>query len=90
MPKACDLKQREVINITNAQRLGYVYDVDIEFETGKIRSLIIPNRKGLFGFFSKKNDYIIPWDKIVAVGTEIILVKLDTPNSHILTKISEK
>lgn len=78
MVRACDLKQREVINVVNAERLGYVYDVDIEFETGRIRSLIIPNRRGVFGFFSKRNDYVIPWEKIVAVGREIVLVRMDS------------
>ena len=77
MVRACDLKQREVINVINAERLGYVYDVDIEFETGRIRSLIIPKRQGIFGIFSKKNDYVIPWERIVAVGKDIVLVKID-------------
>lgn len=77
MVRACDLKQREVINITNAERLGYVYDVDIDFNTGAIRSIIIPNRRGFFSLFTKRNDYIIPWEKIVAVGREIILVKME-------------
>ncbi len=77
MVRACDLKQREVINIVNAERLGYIYDVDIDFETGKILSIIIPGRRGLFNFFSKRNDYIIPWDKIITVGRELVLVRLD-------------
>ena len=78
MVRACDLKQREVINIVNAERLGYIYDVDIDFESGKIRSIIIPNRRGLIGFFTKRNDYIIPWEKIIAVGREIVLVKMES------------
>lgn len=77
MIRACDLKQREVINIITAERLGYITDVDIDFETGKIRSVIIPNRRGILGFLSKKNDYVVPWKNIVTVGREIVLVKLD-------------
>lgn len=77
MVRACDLKQREVINIADAERLGYVCDIDIEFETGRILSLIIPRRNGLFGAFFRRNDYIIPWDNVVAVGKDIILVKTD-------------
>ena len=78
MVRACDLKQREVINVVNAERLGYVYDVDIEFKTGRIRSLIIPNKKNAFGFFVKRNSYVIPWEKIVAVGQDVILVRMDS------------
>ncbi len=77
MVRACDLKQREVINIVNAERLGYIYDVDIDFETGKINSVIIPGRRSIFNLFSKRNDYIIPWDKIITVGRELVLVRLD-------------
>ena len=77
MVRACDLKQREVINIVNAERLGYIYDVDIDFETGKITSVIVPGRRNIFSFFSKRNDYIIPWDKIITVGRELVLVRLD-------------
>jgi len=76
--RAYDLKQREVINIVNAERLGYIYDVDIDFESGRIRSIIIPNRRGPLGWFTKRNDYIIPWEKIVAVGHEIVLVRLES------------
>ena len=78
MVRACDLKQREVINIVDAERLGYVYDVDIEFETGRILSLIIPRRKGCLGAFFGHSDYTIPWENIVAVGKDIILVKTDS------------
>ena len=77
MLRACDLKQREVINTVNAERLGYVYDVDIDFETGRIRSLIIPKKKGIFGGIFGRCDYVIPWESIVAVGSEIVLVKID-------------
>lgn len=77
MVRACDLKQREVINIVTAERLGYITDVDIDFETGKIRSVIIPARYGILGFFTKKNDYVIPWEKIVTVGRDIVLVKME-------------
>lgn len=76
MVRACDLKQREVINIVNAERLGYINDVDIDFESGKVRSIIIPNRHGFLGWIFKRNDYIVPWEKIVTVGREIILVKI--------------
>ena len=77
MVRACDLKQREVINIVNAERLGYIYDVDIDFNTGKITSVIVPGRRNIFNFFSKRNDYIIPWDNIVTVGRELVLVKME-------------
>lgn len=74
MIRACDLRQKEVINVCGAQRLGYVYDVDIDFESGNIKSIIIPAKNKLMRAFSKNKDYVIPWDKIICVGDDIVLV----------------
>ena len=78
MVRAYDLKQREVIDINTAERLGYIYDVDIDFEKGKITSVIVPKRHGILRFLSKKNDFIIPWENIVAIGKEVVLVRCES------------
>ena len=75
--RSYDLKQREVIDIVSAERLGYVHDLDVDYETGKITAIIVPGKGGIFRFFSKPREYIIRWDRIVAIGREIILVRLD-------------
>lgn len=76
MLRACDLRQKEVINVCNASRLGYVYDVEINFETGNIDAIIVPGRSKILGILGKRDDYIIPWDDIVKVGEELVLVEL--------------
>lgn len=40
--KGLDFKHKEVINITNGKRLGYVQDVCADLETGTITSIIVP------------------------------------------------
>lgn len=72
-----DLKQREVIDIISARRLGYIHDVDVDFETGRITSIIVPGRFGGLQLFGKRSEYVIPWDRIVAVGRDLVLVRLD-------------
>ena len=76
MLRACDLRQKEVINIINASRLGYVYDVEINFETGNIDAIIVPGKPRILGVIGKKDDYVIPWDNIVRVGEDIVLVEM--------------
>ncbi|MBP3360569.1 MAG: YlmC/YmxH family sporulation protein [Clostridia bacterium] len=71
MLRSCDLRQKEVINIRTAERIGYIEDVDIDFETGRILSVIIPKHRI---FFLKRDDFVIPWESIVHVGRELILV----------------
>lgn len=54
---------------------GYVQDVEADFETGKITAIIVPGSNKIFTLGSK-NDVVIPWDKIVRIGDDIILVEI--------------
>ena len=43
--KGLDFKHKEVININNGKRLGFVQDVCADLETGAITSIIVPGEK---------------------------------------------
>ena len=74
--KGLDFKHKEVINIKNAQRLGFVQDVTADLSTGNITSIIVPgSSKFLSGFFSQ-DEISIPWTSIKCIGEEIILVEI--------------
>ena len=71
-----ELRQREVINILDGKRLGTIKDVDLDLEEGKIKSLILPGQKEkTFFFFGRSEDLIIPWEKVIRVGVDVILVE---------------
>ena len=74
MTTVSELQKKEVINIHTGERLGFVYDIEIDEENGKIISLRIPAPNKLFNFFTKNEDYIIPWDSIKKIGNDIILI----------------
>ena len=74
--KGMDFKHKEVINITDGTRLGYVQDVCADFNTGNITSIIVPGSSKPFSFLSANNDVIIPWNKIKCIGENVILVEL--------------
>ncbi len=69
-----NLRQKEVINIRTAEKLGFIRDVEINFEDGSIETVIIPKRGGIFKLFSQEKEYEISWDNIVKIGREIVLV----------------
>ncbi len=75
--KVLDFKHKEVVNITDGKRLGYVQDVCADLESGIITSIIVPggNNK-LFNMFSQSNDIVIPWQKIKCIGEDLILVEI--------------
>ena len=74
--KGLDFKHKEVVNITDGKRLGFVQDVTANLETGIITSIIVPGNSKLFNLFSSGNDIIIPWEKIKCIGEDIILVEI--------------
>ena len=74
--KGLDFKHKEVINIKDARRLGYVQDVTADLETGTITSIIVPGNNKMFNIFSTNNEIVIPWNKIKAIGEDIILVDI--------------
>ncbi|MHC1747390.1 MAG: YlmC/YmxH family sporulation protein [Cellulosilyticaceae bacterium] len=74
--RICDMKQKEIINTTDGSRLGYICDVEIDWEEGKIKKVIVPGPGKVMGIFGRDMEYIIPWEKIKKIGEDIILVEL--------------
>ncbi len=77
MYRSSELKQKEVINISDGRRLGFVNDVEINLENGKVDAIIIPAGNRFLGFMGKDNEYVIPWERVKKIGEDIILVDMD-------------
>lgn len=76
--RASELRVLDVINITDGRRLGHLYDIDLDADSGQIRALVVPSeRQSWFAFFrSAGPDIEIPWSCIVKIGIDVILVEL--------------
>ncbi|MBQ9659515.1 MAG: YlmC/YmxH family sporulation protein [Clostridia bacterium] len=75
--KGLDFRHKEVINITDGKRLGYVQDVCADLESGMITSIIVPGGNNKFlNMFSQSNDIVIPWPNIKCIGEDLILVEI--------------
>lgn len=77
MSRIDDFKQKEVINVSDGRRLGFVSDIEVSFEEGRIESIIIPGGGKFFGIIGKDSEVIIPWERIRKIGEDIILVDMD-------------
>lgn len=76
MERFCELKQKEVINVCDGCRLGYVTDLELDVCTGKIIALMIPAENGkMFQLFSGKQEYYILWKCVKKIGDDIILIE---------------
>ena len=74
--KGLDFKHKEVININDGKRLGFVQDVTADLTSGLITSIIVPGNAKLFNMFSGNNDIVIPWQNIRCIGDDVILVEI--------------
>lgn len=72
--KGLDFKHKEVININDGRRLGFVQDVTADLETGVITSIIVPGNNKILNMFAGNTDIVIPWKDIKCIGDDIILV----------------
>lgn len=77
MIKVSELKTLEVINVIDGRRLGVICDLDINLEEGSIRAIVVPGSGKVFGLFGGDRDYVIPWEKIVKIGVDTILVEVE-------------
>jgi len=73
--RIADLRQKEVINVCDGARLGFVCDVELDIRTGCISAIVVPGSMN-FSFW-KKEECVIPWCDIRRIGEEIILVEFD-------------
>ncbi len=80
MLKASDFRQKEVINIEDGKRLGFVCDVDIDMEKGVLNSIVNPGGGKVLGIFGGDDDYVIPWKQIRTIGDDVILVDFVIPH----------
>lgn len=73
-----DMKQKEVINIKDGCRLGYVCDIIVDIDDGKLVKIIVPGPGRMFGVFGAEAEYHVPWCDVKQVGDDIILVDVES------------
>lgn len=72
--RVTQLHCKEVICISNGQRLGFVTDVVIKVPEGEVCALVVPGPCRFMGVLGRSDDYVIPWNCIKRIGPDIILV----------------
>lgn len=70
-----ELREKEVISVTDGSRYGYVGDLSLDVDTGQVRELIIYGEARFFGLLGRKEDRAIPWDNVRRFGEDTILVE---------------
>ena len=83
--RMCELKQKEVINCRDGERLGFVCDLEFDIHSGCILKLIVPGPCKIWGILGRDHEYIINFCCIKQIGTDVILVDIDADKALIKT-----
>ena len=75
--RICELREKEVVNVCDGERLGNICDVDFEERTGRICSLIIPGPCKVIGIIGRDSEYIIPYECVKRIGADVVLVEVE-------------
>lgn len=66
------IRSMEVIDVSTGSKLGYARDFKVDLEKNKVVSIFLPSVAK--GWFSKEDDIEIPWEKVVKVGVDVLIV----------------
>lgn len=72
-----ELCRKDVINIKDGCRLGYICDVEIDANEGRVIALVIYGKAKFFGLFGREEDIVIPWNCIQTLGEDTVLVCIE-------------
>jgi len=76
--RVSDLKVRDVVDVSDGRRLGFISDLEIDLEAGRVTAIVVPGPGRLWGLFGREPDYVIPWGRIRKIGADVILVDIST------------
>ncbi|MCI6655882.1 MAG: YlmC/YmxH family sporulation protein [Clostridium sp.] len=75
--RICELREKEVVNVCDGERLGNICDIDFEERTGRICTLVIPGPCKIFGIIGRDSEYLIPYECVKRIGADVVLVEIE-------------
>lgn len=77
-----ELKYKEIIDVSDGTRFGFVGDVEVDWSEGRVRALVVPGRLRLFGLLGREETLVVPFESVRRFGEDIILVDGGKVRSH--------
>ena len=73
--RVSELRYKEIINVSDGSRYGWVGDVEVDLESGQGRARGGAGRRRLFGLLGREEDRVFPWEAVRRFGADTILVE---------------
>ena len=74
-----DLCERDVVSVGNGENLGRVDDLRVDETAARVTALVIYGRLRWFGLLGREEDLLVPWEDIVTIGSDVVLVRTVPP-----------
>lgn len=72
-----DYQCKEVVNVCDGCRLGFVRDIEVDLPGGQICAIYVPGPFHWSRLLGRCGSYRIPWPCIRQIGSDIILVETE-------------
>jgi|SRR5699024_7171591 len=84
------LQTKEVVLLKEGERIGFIDDVELDEATGHITALIVIGKqlKGAL-LFQRQEEIVIPWEHIVTIGRDFILISTDANKVEVAQEIGK-
>lgn len=76
------MSRKTVINVADGRELGHVCDMVFN-NCGGIIGFVVPGKKSFFKSITSSDNVFIPWNRIIKIGSDVILVELVGSNARI-------
>ena len=73
--RVTELRCKEIIGLGDGMRYGYVGDVEVDLDSGKVLSLLVPGRLRLLGLLGREPERVFAWEQVKRIGADIVLVE---------------
>ena len=76
MIRVSDIMEKEIINEKNGKRMGFITDIDMDINEGKVISFSISGDSGRAFFSRGYEEEAISWNDILKIGCDTIIVNI--------------
>lgn len=68
------LCEKDIISVSTGQNIGRADDIEFSEKTATVENLVVFGRPKLFGLLGRGKDIRIPWNDVITVGMDVILI----------------
>ncbi len=77
MSRLSSFSKKEIVNVKDGRRLGFLSDAEVDLLTGRVEAIVISVPAKILPMGSNCRELVIPYDKIKKIGEDIILVNIE-------------